>query len=184
MISFSARLPNLYMEKEPFWLSSMQDWLWTAWRLPPSTAIFQPHQDQFVYVSSPCLPANGEITASFFNSVCLTCEVWRCNTQMWLVQALDLGLQALLLDGNRHISRWDFQDERNSPHCFCWWERWNGGLHKLRASIKRTIEAAEVAISWLSSPTTCTLPFSFHSSPLPSFQSPVCHNISLNIPIS
>ena len=55
-----------------------------------------------------------------FNSVCLTCEVWRCNTQMWLVQALDLGLQALLLDGNRHISRWDFQDERNSPYYFCW----------------------------------------------------------------
>ena len=53
-----------------------------------------------------------------------------------------------------------------------------------RASIKRKIEAAEVATSQLNSPTTCTLPFSFHSPPLPSFQSLVCHNISLNIPIS
>ena len=120
MNSSSARLPILYMGKGTSWLSSIQVWLWTGWRLSSSTAIFQPHQDQFIYISSPCLAANGKITASF-----LIQRVWharfgdatpRCD---WC-RALDLGLQVSLVDENRHVSRWDFQDKRNSTYCFCW----------------------------------------------------------------
>ena len=179
MIFFSARLPILYTEKETSWLSSMQDWLWTAWCLSPSTAIFRPHQDQFVYVSSPCLSANGEITASFL----IQC-VWharfgdampRCD---WC-RALDLGLPASLLDENRHISRWDFQDERNLSHCFCWWERWNGGLGRPRASIKRKIKAAEITTSQLNSPTTCS-PALFPSASTP-LLFPLSNHLSVTI---
>ena len=150
----------------------------------PSTAIFWPHQDQFIYISSPCSPANSKITASFLIQHVWHAKYGDATPRYDWHRALDLSLQALLLDENRHISRWDFQNKRNSSHCFCWWEGWNGGLGRLRASIKRKVKAAEIATSQLNSPITCTLPFSFHSSPLPSFQSPVCHNISLNIPIS
>jgi hypothetical protein len=105
MIASSPGLPRFYMGKATFWLSGYQIWL-SNWVAPPffHSRLSSP-QDQFIYISSPCLPANSEIAASFsFERVRharLGPAMPRCDWR----RALDLGLQASLVDEDRHISR-------------------------------------------------------------------------------
>jgi hypothetical protein len=55
--------------------------------LLPSTAVFELDQGRSVYVSLPCLPANGKIAASIpIISACLTCEGRSCSARIRLAQ--------------------------------------------------------------------------------------------------
>jgi hypothetical protein len=65
----------------------------------------RPNQDRFIYIFSPYLLANSEITAFFSFQRVLHARLGAATPRCDWRRALDLGLQASLVDENRHVSR-------------------------------------------------------------------------------